>query len=1323
MKEIIPENLNNILHNNTYCVAKGDTGATSHYWMEEHKNVLSKNKKFNGPPVQLPNNEIICATEKGELPLDPSLSASARTAMVLPKLRSSNLISLGQLCDDGCSITLNKHTMKAIKNKKVVLEGTRNKTDGLWDIPIQKRTLTINACIQPKIHPSLYCKRSIAHIIPNSPNSSSSKKQQNIPLHLQHMGNLAASNDLHNAIEAQLKEDEKQLNNKCNIIIKKKQTHMQLIQYLHACCFSPVPSTFTKAIKKGFLKSFPGLTAELVDKYLPISIATAQGHLVQERQHLQSTKTTNLKGVLSPINDLCDKMSDLSVKTQQKALVVQTSTPTQETTYTTHTNEVAYVLINREQLSTGYFDLTGRFPQKSSRGNEYILVGYHYNADAILATAIKDRTTSSITSAWQKMHNTFALSNNKPEVYILDNEKSNELINLFSTNNVKYQLAPPHCHRTNLAERSIQTFKSHFLAGLATCDPDFPLREWDRLLDQAVLTLNLLRSSRTNPKISAYTFLFGEFDFRSTPLAPPGTKLIAHIKPQQRGSWDLHGVQGFYTGPALNHYRCITCYFPKTRQVRICDTVKFIEHTIPIPQTTIDDYLRQAASDIITILSNPPSTTAPSLSAGDPVRNALVELSKQLKRAEPITILSPKPSPRVRPIHTAPSPPIDTTQSPRVQLRNSYDEQLGKNIQVDALEPRNSALKNSRFRNVTNHRYPLRSLANNMQHNVETTPIAYDQMMQHIFDINGKRISIDRLLDGEDKAIWTRSLSNEWGRLASGNDYGVKGTDTINFITKSEVEKDRDVTYATFVCDIKPHKTETHRIRITVGGDRLDCPEDTGSPAANMLETKLLVNSTISRAKYGARFISADITNYFLASPMRRCEYMRVRLKHFPPDIQERYHLKELATSDGWVYIRISKGMYGLRNAAILAYNNLRSKLLPFGYVPVEGTVGLWKHNTRRIKFCLCVDDFGIQYNTKEDADHLLNAIKSNYNYTVDWSGSNYCGMTFDWKYQEGYVDVSMPNYVAKALKRLNYKAKTPQFSPHHHAPIRYAQKGARQYAQDPDTTPLLPPTERRYVQSIVGTLLFYGRAIDYCILPALNDISKEQAKPTVSTLNRAKRVLDYVATFPDAHLRFYASDMTLHVDSDAAYLVAPKARSRIAGFFHCTSSPSQSRPPLNGGVLVECRTLRHVVASAAEAEVAGVFYNTQTAILVRRILHALGHVQPPTPVKTDNSTANGFIHNNIHQKRSKSWDMRYYWLRDKILQKEFNFFWERGTGNYADYFTKHHPTKYHRSIRKNYVRDKIPILTRSQKVANQISILNENLNHLCQKTCQSLRD
>ena len=174
---------------------------------------------------------------------------------------------------------------------------------------------------------------------------------------------------------------------------------MQLVQYLHACCFSPVPSTFKKAIKKGFLKSFPGLTEELIEKYLPTSIVTANRHLVQERQHLQSTKGNKSTNVPSPIKNSCDKMTDLTVQNHNEALVDQAPIPTENIKYS---NEVAYALMNHEQLSAGYFDLTRRFPQKSSCGNEYILLGYHYNADAILATAIKDRTTNSITSAWQK---------------------------------------------------------------------------------------------------------------------------------------------------------------------------------------------------------------------------------------------------------------------------------------------------------------------------------------------------------------------------------------------------------------------------------------------------------------------------------------------------------------------------------------------------------------------------------------------------------------------------------------------------------------------------------------------------------------------------------------------------------------------------------------------------------------------------------------------------------------------------------------------------------------------------------------------------------
>ena len=183
---------------------------------------------------------------------------------------------------------------------------------------------------------------------------------------------------------------------------------------------------------------------------------------------------------------------------------------------------------------------------------------------------------------------------------------------------------------------------------------------------------------------------------------------------------------------------------------------------------------------------------------------------------------------------------------------------------------------------------------------------------------------------------------------------------------------------------------------------------------------------------------------------------------------------------------------------------------------------------------------------------------------------------------------------------------------------------------------------------------------------------------------------MDYLHTYPNVYLRYYASDMILHIDSDAAYLVLPKARSRIAGFYQLSDHPSKTKNPTrNLPILIECKTLRHVVASAAEAEVAGIFHNAQTAIPIRRALEALDHPQPPTPLKTDNSTAHSFTYRNIQMKKSKSWDMRYHWLRDKITHKIIKVFWKEGSDNNADYSTKNHPIKHHLQKRPTYVLDK----------------------------------
>ena len=106
---------------------------------------------------------------------------------------------------------------------------------------------------------------------------------------------------------------------------------------------------------------------------------------------------------------------------------------------------------------------------------------------------------------------------------------------------------------------------------------------------------------------------------------------------------------------------------------------------------------------------------------------------------------------------------------------------------------------------------------------------------------------------GQDKIIWDRPLTNELGRTAQGIDH-IVGNDTIEFITKEEVPLGRKVTYANFVCDFRPLKLEKYRVRMTVGGDRLDYPFDSTSPAASLLETKILINSVISNATHGAHF-------------------------------------------------------------------------------------------------------------------------------------------------------------------------------------------------------------------------------------------------------------------------------------------------------------------------------------------------------------------------------------------------------------------------------------------------------------------------------------
>ena len=144
-----------------------------------------------------------------------------------------------------------------------------------------------------------------------------------------------------------------------------------------------------------------------------------------------------------------------------------------------------------------------------------------------------------------------------------------------------------------------------------------------------------------------------------------------------------------------------------------------------------------------------------------------------------------------------------------------------------------------------------------------------------------------------------------------------------------------------------------------------------------------------------------------------------------------------------------------------------------------------------------------------------------------------------------------------------------------------------------------------------------------------------------------------------------------------------------MAGHFYLSAHPTPHKAypnRYNAPILTECHTLKNIVSSAAEAECGGIFHNCVVAIGIRNALEGMGHPQGRITVITDNSTATSFVHSAMWEKRSKSWDMRYNWLRDRQAQQQFEIKWQKGATNQADYFTKHHPPSHHKLKHYNYV-------------------------------------
>jgi hypothetical protein len=225
---------------------------------------------------------------------------------------------------------------------------------------------------------------------------------------------------------------------------------------------------------------------------------------------------------------------------------------------------------------------------------------------------------------------------------------------------------------------------------------------------------------------------------------------------------------------------------------------------------------------------------------------------------------------------------------------------------------------------------------------------------------------------------------------------------------------------------------------------------------------------------------------------------MQLALTIIPQEIIEKYKLMD-KEKHGKVYIRIDKGMYGLPQAGRLANNLLVKRLAPHGYRPCEHTHGLWRHNTKPVTFTLVVDDFGIKYTGKENAYHLLNALKENYEVTEDWAGKLYCGISLDCYYENKTAELSMPGYIANALHKFHHKqSERPQHAPY---PARTPQYGSKvQLTPEVLNYPTLTPKSKKIIQQVVGALLYYVRAIDGTIMTDISSLASQQTAATEDT-------------------------------------------------------------------------------------------------------------------------------------------------------------------------------------------------------------------------------
>jgi hypothetical protein len=230
------------------------------------------------------------------------------------------------------------------------------------------------------------------------------------------------------------------------------------------------------------------------------------------------------------------------------------------------------------------------------------MIHYHVDSNSIWVEPTKNKNKGKLILVRSHALIRMKACGITPRHQVLDNEISTAYKNAITTSGMTYQLVPPNDHRRNIAEKAIQTWKDYFVATLSGTADNFPLHLWCQLISQMERQLNLLRQSRSNPRISAYAHLYSHHDYNSHPFVPIGMEALVHDKPHRKKSFAQHCTKGFVLGTSTEHYRCWIVWTPVSRSTRISATVFFKHKYITNPTITPAGAIIAATANLAHVL-------------------------------------------------------------------------------------------------------------------------------------------------------------------------------------------------------------------------------------------------------------------------------------------------------------------------------------------------------------------------------------------------------------------------------------------------------------------------------------------------------------------------------------------------------------------------------------------------------------------------------------------------------------------------------------------------------------------------------------------------